>query len=90
MRTGSLKALALGALLVSMPLHTPAAAQGSRDALLVSTAWLADHLKDPNLVIFQLGVKTDYDNGHIPGARFITLDDVAVGLKSAVAKGGEK
>jgi thiosulfate/3-mercaptopyruvate sulfurtransferase len=54
------------------------AAQGSRDALAVSTGWLADHLKDSNLLILHLGVKTEYDAGHIPGARFITLDDVAV------------
>ena len=46
--------------------------------MVVSTGWLADHLKDPNLVLLHLGVKTDYDAGHIPGARFITLGDIAV------------
>ena len=49
-----------------------------RSAMVVTTAWLADHLKDPNLVLLHLGVKADYDAGHIPGARFITLNDIAV------------
>ena len=29
-------------------------------------------------MLLHLGVKTDYDAGHIPGARFITLNDIAV------------
>jgi len=53
-------------------------AQGSRDALVVSTAWLAQHLNDPGLVLLHLGVKTDYDASHIPGARFLTLNDIAL------------
>jgi thiosulfate/3-mercaptopyruvate sulfurtransferase len=54
---------------------SPAAAQiagSSRDALLVSPAWLAKHLHDPNLVVLQVGAmanKEAYDAGHIPGAR---------------------
>src|SRR5215471_1230551 len=40
--------------------------------MLVSTAWLADHLKDPNVVILHVADKrTDYDRGHIPGAHFL-------------------
>jgi thiosulfate/3-mercaptopyruvate sulfurtransferase len=53
-------------------------AQSGRDSLVVSTNWLADHLKDKDLVILQLGVKAEYDANHIPGARFITLDDIAI------------
>ena len=53
-------------------------AQSPRDALVVSTAWLADHLRDPNLVILQLSDRGDYDAGHIPGARYLGLADVAV------------
>ena len=80
MRTALWKKLALVATIGAAGVASGAAlhAQGSREALVVSTGWLADHLKDPNLVVFQLGVKTEYDAGHIPGARFITLDDVAV------------
>ena len=80
MRTALWKRLSMGAAVVAASLAPGATlkAQGSREALVVSTGWLADHLKDPNLIIFQLGVKADYDAGHIPGARFITLDDVAI------------
>src|SRR5262245_63626618 len=56
----------------------PVAAQSPRESLVVSAQWLSDHLKDPNLLLLHLGVKTDYDAGHIPGARFITLNDIAV------------
>jgi thiosulfate/3-mercaptopyruvate sulfurtransferase len=80
MGTALWKRLALGATIAATGLVSgaPLGAQGSREALVVSTGWLADHLKDPNLLIFQLGIKAEYDAGHIPGARFITLDDVAV------------
>jgi thiosulfate/3-mercaptopyruvate sulfurtransferase len=54
----------------------PASAQvenaSSRDALLVSPAWLAQHLHDPSLVVLQVGAmgnQASYDAGHIPGAR---------------------
>src|SRR5262245_5836336 len=49
-----------------------------RESLVVSTSWLADHLKDPNLVLLHLGVKGDYDAAHIPGARFINLNEIAL------------
>lgn len=53
---------------------------------LVSTDWLAAHLKDPDLRILdgswhmpQTGRdgKAEYDAGHIPGARFFDIDDIA-------------
>ena len=53
------------------------AAQSPRDSMVVSTSWLAEHQKDANLVLLHLGVKTEYDAGHIPGARFMTLNDIA-------------
>ena len=49
-----------------------------RDALLVTPAWVAAHLGDPDLVLLHVGTKDDYDAGHIPGARLATLDDVSV------------
>src|SRR5215472_60630 len=43
--------------------------------LVVSTQWLADHLNDPKLVIVQIGHDVgDYRAGHIPGARFLSMD----------------
>jgi thiosulfate/3-mercaptopyruvate sulfurtransferase len=43
-----------------------------RPELLVSTAWLAAHLQDPNLVLLHVADSfADYKRGHIPGARFL-------------------
>jgi thiosulfate/3-mercaptopyruvate sulfurtransferase len=52
---------------------------------LVSTQWLADHLKDPDLRVLDASWylpdmgrngRAEYDAGHIPGARFFDIDDV--------------
>jgi thiosulfate/3-mercaptopyruvate sulfurtransferase len=41
-----------------------------RDSLLVSTHWLAEHLRDSNLVIIHVDHMSDaYARAHIPGAR---------------------
>lgn len=48
-----------------------ALAAHTTDSLLVSTAWLADRLHDPSLVIIHVGNRGAYDRGHIPGARFL-------------------
>jgi thiosulfate/3-mercaptopyruvate sulfurtransferase len=34
-------------------------------------------MKRPGLVIFEIGEKADYDTGHIPGAQFLTMRDIA-------------
>jgi thiosulfate/3-mercaptopyruvate sulfurtransferase len=47
--------------------------------MLVSTAWLAQHFNDPNIVILEVSRDhTAYDAGHIPGARFLALSDIVV------------
>ena len=46
--------------------------------VVVSTDWLAKHLNDPNLVLLHVGDRKEYDAGHIPGARYVTLDDISV------------
>lgn len=61
------------------------AAQAPRDAMVVSTAWLAEHAADPNLVVLHLGVKAEYDTAHIPNARFITLGDIALSDPAGLA-----
>jgi len=53
-------------------------AGAQRDSLLVSTGWLATHLEDAKLVVLQVGDRADYDKQHIPGARPVALDDIAV------------
>lgn len=58
---------------------------GPRKSLLVDAAWLARHLGDPNLVLLHVGDKAGYDAKHIPGARLVSLQDVA--RPSDMAKG---
>lgn len=54
--------------------------------ILVSTAWLAAHLKDPDLRILDAtwflpndprDPRAEYETAHIPGARFFDIDDVS-------------
>ncbi len=54
------------------------AAADPRDELLVDAAWLAAHLDDANLVLLHVGDDGEYKKSHIPGARFVTLDDISV------------
>lgn len=70
----------IGAALVSASFH-PTFAQESRPAvrveMLVSTAWLETHLNDDDLVVLYVGRdRSQYDSGHIPGSRFVRLDDL--------------
>jgi thiosulfate/3-mercaptopyruvate sulfurtransferase len=53
---------------------------------LVSTEWLEAHLKDPDLRIFDASwylpamnrdPRAEYDQGHIPGARFFDIDEIS-------------
>jgi len=60
----------------SLGFARPASAQ--REQLLVSTSWLAQHLHDPNLVLLHVGADGEYKAMHIPGARFVDLDDISV------------
>ena len=49
----------------------------TRSDLLVTSDWLATQLKSPKLVLFHVGEKKEYDEGHIPGARFLDLRDLS-------------
>ena len=55
---------------------------------LVSTDWLAEHMKEPDLRILDASTylpgvdrdgRTEYDTVHISGARFFDIDDVSDG-----------
>src|SRR5437762_9945566 len=48
-----------------------------KSSLIVSTEWLAQHLKDDELVLLQAGEKSEYETAHIPGAQFIQLADIS-------------
>ncbi len=60
--------------LAVMGLAAPAIAQ--RDSMVVTPAWLAAHLNDANIVVWQVGDQAAYDAGHIPGARFVSLQQI--------------
>jgi len=58
----------------------------ARPEALVTTEWLAAHLSDPHVRVLDSSYKQpgitptarqDYDSGHIPGAAFFDIDDVA-------------
>ncbi|MDB4874792.1 MAG: Rhodanese-like protein [Gemmatimonadetes bacterium] len=62
-------------------------AAANRDAMLVSPVWLAAHLHDANLVVLHVGDRADYASTHIPGARYVDLDDISVSDHSAMNGG---
>jgi len=53
-------------------------ASDPRDALLASTAWLEQHLKDPNVVVLFIGDDNEYKKTHIPTAQNVQMEDFAV------------
>ena len=62
--------MVLTALLLALAPVRPASAA----PILVTTDWLAAHLSEPKLLIFQIGddrSKAVYDAGHVPGAQFL-------------------
>jgi thiosulfate/3-mercaptopyruvate sulfurtransferase len=67
----------LRAAVAGLALLVLTAASAPRDSMLVSTAWLAEHLNDPGLVILHVGTPASYAQ-HIPGARHVTLADISV------------
>jgi thiosulfate/3-mercaptopyruvate sulfurtransferase len=48
--------------------------------MIVSAKWLSQHLTDPKVIVLHVAEKrSEYDNGHIPGARFLALEDFIEG-----------
>ncbi|MBZ5504818.1 MAG: sulfurtransferase [Acidobacteriia bacterium] len=70
---------ALGMIVVSQTHAETSSAPKLRPEMLVTTEWLADHLKDPDLVVLCIDSTPEfYSRGHIPGARQIKLSEIAV------------
>jgi thiosulfate/3-mercaptopyruvate sulfurtransferase len=69
--------------LISIALSLLLPYSAPRDSLVVSTSWLAEHLRDPNLVVLHGGDKNLYDSRHIPGGRRVALADISVSDRSA-------
>jgi len=63
------------------------------DNKLVSTEWLAEHLSDSALVILHYGMKSGYEQEHIPGARYVTIWEFLVedaqGLRNELPEEGK-
>lgn len=58
---------------------TLTAAPAARKDMLVSTDWLSQHMNDANVVVLQVSANRNaYDAGHIPGARFVGLPEIAI------------
>jgi thiosulfate/3-mercaptopyruvate sulfurtransferase len=61
------------------------AAGGPRSEMLVSTDWLAGHLKDRSMVLLHVARdRAHYDAGHIPGAVFVPWSEL-VTIREGVA-----
>ncbi len=76
LRTGSILSMALAVVAILFPGTNGEATKASQQApsaeLIVTTAWLAEHLDDPNVVVLATGSQQDFDGGHIPGAGFVS------------------
>jgi thiosulfate/3-mercaptopyruvate sulfurtransferase len=56
----------------------PNARAANAAPMLVSTAWVAEHADDRDLVILQVGTKAQYDSGHVAGSRHVALEEIAL------------
>ena len=68
----------LGLSLIAATVHAQTQRASTAAPLTVDTKWLAEHLRDPNLVLLHVGDRAEYDASHIPGARFVDLRGIAV------------
>jgi thiosulfate/3-mercaptopyruvate sulfurtransferase len=51
-----------------------------RPEMIVSAQWVAEHQNDPKVVVLHVAEKrSDFDAGHIPGARLLLLEDFIEG-----------
>ena len=74
----AIAAITAAAITVWPDVRSSSAAQPATTPLLVNSAWLAEHLNDPNLVLLQVGERAEYDSAHIAGARYVSQRDVSV------------
>jgi thiosulfate/3-mercaptopyruvate sulfurtransferase len=75
-------AAAIAIVLIAFSSHAPAMpADGAvHPEMVVSAQWLSGHLNDPKVIVLHVGEKrSEYESGHIPGARFLALADFIEG-----------
>lgn len=70
-------------MILALAVAGPALAGGPRERLVADPAWLAENLGAADLVILHVGDRAGYDAGHIPGARLVTLADIAAPAEQA-------
>jgi thiosulfate/3-mercaptopyruvate sulfurtransferase len=71
-----LKSLLFAAVIAATSAHAASAA--TRDQLLVTPTWLAQHASDKDLVILHVGTAAGYQAKHIPGAHLLEPNGLTV------------
>jgi thiosulfate/3-mercaptopyruvate sulfurtransferase len=71
-----LKCSGLGFCFAAVAAGAACGGHGTRQSLVVSTAWLGQHLRDANLVVLAIGDRVEYDAEHIPGAQYLDYRSV--------------
>jgi thiosulfate/3-mercaptopyruvate sulfurtransferase len=77
-----LQCAAVAIVLIACSTYAPAKpADGTvHPEMIVSAQWLSAHLNDPKVIVLHVGDKhSEYESGHIPGARFLALEDFIEG-----------
>lgn len=67
---------ALAAPVIALLLAAGAQA-ATRDQMLTTPAWVAEHAKDADLVILHVGDQAEFAAGHLPGAQLVTSSTLA-------------
>lgn len=63
------------------PSATPNARAANAAPMLVTTAWVAEHAADRDLIILHVGTKAQYDSGHVAGSRHVSLEEIAIPMQ---------
>jgi thiosulfate/3-mercaptopyruvate sulfurtransferase len=69
-------------LVSALPLCAAAGAEAGsvHPEMIVSAQWLQEHLNDPKVVVLHVAEKrSEYEAGHVPGARLLMLEDFIEG-----------
>lgn len=69
--------LSLVAIVAVLCALAPITAGAQDQSILVSAAWVADHLAGGRLVLLHVGDRDEYDTAHLPGAQYVALADVS-------------
>ena len=65
------------AMALPLPRSTSALPENEPAPLLTSVDWLSANLGDPDLVLLHVGDNAEYGVEHIPGAQFVSLQDIS-------------